>query len=85
MPLKNARAVTYARELGTSTDARYEDKFDALVRLCEGAPAAGADAVVVAAPEALGDTYGEVMESLRRIARAELAIIIVPEDRGRSA
>ena len=80
MQLKGGKAVTYERELNTSANIDYETKFDELVRLCKEAPSQ-ADAVVIASPQVLGDSYDEVMESLRRIANVGLAIIIVPEDR----
>ena len=80
MQLKEAKVVTYARELNTPTNIPYEKKFDELIRLCKEAPSQ-ADAVVMAAPQVLGDSYEEAMESLRRIANVGLAIIIVPDDR----
>ncbi len=80
MQLKEAKVVTYARELNTPTNIAYETKFDELVRLCKEAPSQ-ADAVVMAAPQVLGDSYDEVMESLRRIANVGLAIIIVHAER----
>ena len=80
MQLKEAKVVTYARELNTPADIAYEKKFDELIRLCKEAPSQ-ADAVVMASPQVLGDSYDEVMESLRRIANVGLAIIIVPEDK----
>ena len=82
MQLKEAKVVTYARELNMPTNVSYEEKFDELVRLCKEAPAQ-ADAVVMASPQVLGDSYEEVMESLRRIANVGLAIIIVPDDKER--
>jgi hypothetical protein len=83
MPLRGAKVVLYARELSTPTDVHYEDKFDELIRLCKEAQSSQADLVVVAAPQVLGDNYGEVMESLRRIASAELAVFVVANDKAR--
>jgi hypothetical protein len=43
--------------------------------------------VVVATPHALGDTYDESIESLNRLADAEVRLVIVPRKRkeGRAA
>jgi hypothetical protein len=38
--------------------------------------------VVVATPHALGDTYDELIESLSRLADAEVRLVIVPRKRG---
>lgn len=55
----------------------YESKFANFIKLCE---ATDQDTVVVvAAPEALGDNYGELVESLTGLARAGLTLAIVGE------
>jgi len=84
MKLKDVKTVLYAREMKTSTGAPYAQKFDSLIRLCKEARAAQADMVVIASPEVLGDSYNEVIESLRCIADADLALTIVPADKART-
>ncbi len=62
---------------GSSSDPpAYEEKFADFIKLCA---TTDKDAVVmVAMPEALGDTYDEMVESLNRLADAELRLVIVP-------
>ncbi len=52
----------------------YEEKFKGLIQLC--AEAESGTTVVVAAPEVLGDTYEEIIETLRRFAAKELLLAI---------
>jgi hypothetical protein len=44
------------------------------------AKAKGADTMMIHHPETLGDTYAELIESLNRIAAAELHLMILPPD-----
>jgi hypothetical protein len=46
--------------------------------LCEDAKKSGTEVVVIAEPEALGDDYAEIVESLNRIADSKLRLAIVP-------
>jgi hypothetical protein len=52
----------------------YEEKFKELIQMC--AEAESGTTVVVAAPEVLGDTYEEIIETLRRFAAKELQLAI---------
>jgi hypothetical protein len=56
----------------------YEVKFEGLLRLCRDAKKSGIDHVVVHHPEVLGDDYAEIVESLNRIADANLRLQILP-------
>jgi hypothetical protein len=56
----------------------YDVKFEQFLKLCAQAKAQGALSVLIHHPEVLGDTYGELLESLNRLAQAELALRIVP-------
>lgn len=56
------------------TPAGYEEKFSDFIRMCSEAKAQGVEVVLVATPGVLGDDYGEVMESLSRLADAGLAL-----------
>lgn len=55
--------------------AEYGIKFKNLIEICEGSEAFG---VAVNSPQALGDTYEEVMESLHRLSDAGLSLHIIP-------
>lgn len=74
MPQRPQRAVSYVRDLTLSGP----DKFREFDRLCREAPAMGIGTVLVAVPEALGDTYAEVMANLHKLREAELVLAIVP-------
>ncbi len=54
----------------------YEKKFADFIRMCEEAKSQGADTVVVPHLGVLGDDHGELIESLDRLARAELKLKI---------
>jgi hypothetical protein len=54
--------------------AGYEKKFADFIRMCGEVSASGVDQVVVAYPWVLGDNYEEVIESLSRLAEADLAL-----------
>jgi hypothetical protein len=56
----------------------YEVKFAGLLRGIAEAKAQGADVIMIHRPEVLGDTYAELIESLNRIAAAELRLMILP-------
>jgi hypothetical protein len=59
----------------------YEQKFAHLIEICKTAKAEGVRGIVVTWPWILGDSYEEVMESLSRIAAAELSLHVVqPEE-----
>jgi hypothetical protein len=56
----------------------YQAKFKNFIDLCRQAKAG--DTIIVAVPEALGDTYDEMRESLNRLADAELSLNVVPRN-----
>lgn len=58
------------------TPTGYEAKFAGFIRACEKAKTEGIPHIIIAQPQALGDTYDEVMESLRRLADARLALLV---------
>lgn len=77
----HVRIITYVRELGTSTEMPYVKKFERLIRICNKARKSRTDTILVAGPEVLGDTYGELLESLRHIARAKLVLSVLPDEK----
>ena len=54
----------------------YQDKFQDFIRLCDESEKG--DMLQIATPHALGDNYEELIESLNRIADAELHLAVVP-------
>jgi dihydrodipicolinate synthase/N-acetylneuraminate lyase len=52
-------------------------KFADFIKMCEQAKADGVEVVVVAAPWVIGDTYEEIIESLSRLADAQLALSVM--------
>ncbi len=54
----------------------YAKKFEGFIRMCDEAKAKGLKVIVVAHPSVIGDNYDEVIESLSRLARAELTLAI---------
>ena len=62
---------------GDSTSP-YEQKFAGCIEACAEANSAETDVLLIAHPEALGDTYEEIVESLNRLADAGLNLAIVP-------
>jgi hypothetical protein len=62
----------------------YEIKFADFIRLCKEVKATKAKVVLINNPEALGDNYDEMVESLNRLSDAELQLAIVPRaERGK--
>lgn len=54
----------------------YEEKFAGFIHACEQAKASDIPNIIIARPQTLGDTYDEIIESLQRLADAELALVI---------
>jgi hypothetical protein len=64
----------------TMPKTRYEVKFAGLLRAIAETKTHGADTIMIHRPEALGDIYTELIESLNRLAAAELRLMILPPD-----
>jgi hypothetical protein len=73
MAIQNLRLISYVRDLSLKTDKFVE--FDNLIR---NAWKDRPDAVVVASPQTLGDTYEELTTNLKKLADARLLLAIVP-------
>lgn len=54
----------------------YEKKFSDFIEICEKARQDNIPQVIIHHPSVLGDTYEEVIESLSRLADAELSLYI---------
>lgn len=58
----------------------YEKKYAEFLDRVEGSrpPPGNMGVIVVPAPEALGETYEEIVESLKRLAHAGLLLLVMP-------
>jgi hypothetical protein len=56
----------------------YEQKFATFIEMLAKTKQSGAEVVIIHRPEVLGDNYAELVESLNRLAEAELSLRIVP-------
>jgi len=60
----------------------YEEKFADFIEHCAEQPKG--TLVIIHNPSAIGDNYAEIVESLNRLADAELPLLIVPRsERGK--
>ena len=55
----------------------YESKFADFMKMCDDAAKERVSVVIVPTPAVLGDTYEEIIESLSRLAEANLSLRIV--------
>lgn len=58
----------------------YEKKYESLLRRIREAKKNGVTLFVIAQPEELGKTYEEMVESLNRLAEADLNLAILPKE-----
>ncbi len=74
---ENCRLLEYLLLVSPmKTPPGYERKFADFIKLCSEAKSAGQTQVLVAYPWVLGDTYEELIESLSRLADADLSLHI---------
>ena len=59
------------------TTSVYEQKFAEFIKVCGKANPSGKDVLIIDHPEVIGDTYGELVESLNRLGDAGLNLSIV--------
>lgn len=62
--------------MARSTPRDYEKKFADFIRLCRDSKISGVKQIVVTNPSVIGDTHEEIIESLSRLAEAELGLHI---------
>jgi hypothetical protein len=74
------RGPRWAGMLGCSLMS-YEKKFESFIKLCADAKKGGVDVVVVHHPQVIGDNYEEMVESLNRLADADLSLHILPKSK----
>ena len=58
----------------------YEKKYESLLRRIREAKKNGVTLFVIGQPEELGKTYEEMVESLNRLAEADLNLAILPKE-----
>lgn len=58
----------------------YEKKYSAFLRRIREAKKNGITLFVIAEPKELGETYDEMVESLNRLAEADLNLAILPRE-----
>ncbi len=77
-PKKNLRmkAVAYQRDLKATTHLGYEEKFAALLDLCDQAASGAFDVVIVAYPEILGDSEEEFIRNMSLLSDTGLLLIV---------
>lgn len=61
-------------------NSKYEKKYNDLLQRIQEAKKNGITLFVVREPQELGETYDDVMESLNRLADADLNLAILPRD-----
>ena len=66
--------IWYASAMAHTTPAGYEQKFEKFIKLIAKGKADGISEMVVSTPWVIGDTYGEIIESLGRLADAGIAL-----------
>ena len=59
----------------------YEEKFADLIKAIRKAEETKAEFLAISLPQALGDNYAEMIESLNRIAAAGLSVRMLPPDK----
>jgi hypothetical protein len=79
---KRMNAVSYARDFEKTKNLPYKQKFATLLTLCEDAASGDFEAVIIAYPRVLGDTYEEMLMSLSLLANAGLLIAVASASQG---
>lgn len=57
---------------------KYQDKYKDFIRRLAEAKLSGVSMIIVQEPQELGDDYAELVESLNRLAAADLMLLILP-------
>ncbi|MGA2253510.1 MAG: hypothetical protein ABSG53_02520 [Thermoguttaceae bacterium] len=70
------KAVSYVRDFESTRNLSYEQKFASLLTICEDAASGKYEAVIIAYPQVLGDSYEEVMINLQQLAKAGLLVAV---------
>jgi hypothetical protein len=73
MATSNLRVISYVRDLSIKTN-----KFSQFDEMIRNAWKEQADAVAIASPQVLGDTYDELIRNLNLLAEKNLLLAIVP-------
>lgn len=75
------QGVAYTRSPETrNQNLPYEEKFTGLIKLIAENKGTGTKVLMVSEPWVIGDTYGEIIESLSRLAGTNLSLLIVQRE-----
>ena len=79
--MRNVKGIAYTRDLSTRGKLLpYEEKFAAFIKAI--ADHRGQNlSIVISEPWVIGDSYGEMVESLSRLADASLTLAVVERSR----
>ena len=70
-----------AGDTGAGISVTYEKKFGDFMKMCDDAQKERVSVVIVSHPAVLGDSYEEIIESLSRLAEANLSLRIAGRER----
>ncbi len=70
------KAAAYQRDLKATAHLGYEEKFPALLDLCDQAASGALEVVIVAYPEILGDSEEEFIRNLSLLSDAGLLLVV---------
>ena len=70
------KAVAYQRDLKATAQLGYEEKFAALLDLCDQAASGAFEVVIVAYPEILGDSEEELIRNLSLLSDTGLLLVV---------
>ena len=70
------KAVAYQRDLKATAHLGYEEKFAALLDLCDQAESGAFEVVIVAYPEILGDSEEELIRNLSLLSDTGLLLVV---------
>ena len=74
--LRGIRLATYARDLDATRGLTYEQKYGSFIELCKDGASGTFEAVVIAFPEVLGDSYEEMVANMSLAADSNLLIAL---------
>ena len=74
---KKKKVIPFVRDRKVNANAPYPEKFADFLKTIEQAKATGCEAIIIAEPWVIGDTYDEIMESLARLSGTGISLEIV--------
>lgn len=75
------QSVAYTRSPETrNQDLPYEQKFTGLIRLIAENKGTAMKVLIISEPWVIGDTYGEIIESLSRLAGTNISLLVAQRE-----